>query len=203
MIYIIRAAGTSKYKIGFTDRAVEERMKELQTGSPDPLKIIHVFDGTFEDEKRLHLECDDFRIQGEWFDMNEDKLWAVFVNVLFAPRKPIQIVSDDALSQKTHFKDFLEKHLVFSRKKIKEINNGMTEDEVYEKYLEYCQRKQFKPLSKKYLLGKMNSQELALPKERFGDVWVFHARLNPNSFLDHSGVFDRGYKFDHDKKGKM
>ena len=71
-IYVI-GNDTNKQKIGFS-KDVHKRLKSLQTGNPEPLKIHH-----FEEvpdtrarilERKLHKELGYIRLNGEWFDMS-------------------------------------------------------------------------------------------------------------------------------------
>ena len=53
-------------KIGFSMDA-ENRMAQLQCGSPYALKIVARMSGTFEDEQTLHRRFAEYRANGEWF----------------------------------------------------------------------------------------------------------------------------------------
>lgn len=75
-IYVI---GTDQppYKVGIAKNP-EHRLKALQTGHPQPLRIIHKIP---TDAKRTHLleaamhrNMRHHRMTGEWFDMPLDKL---------------------------------------------------------------------------------------------------------------------------------
>lgn len=67
-VYCIRSG--CFVKIGVTDN-VGRRLSQLQTGSPEPLYLVGYDIGTFEDERRLHDELEQFRVRGEWFRMTE------------------------------------------------------------------------------------------------------------------------------------
>ncbi|WP_423778692.1 GIY-YIG nuclease family protein, partial [Campylobacter jejuni] len=54
IIYLINAKGTTKYKIGFSEINVLQRLKGLQTGSPFELELIAQQPGTKETERKLH-----------------------------------------------------------------------------------------------------------------------------------------------------
>jgi hypothetical protein len=58
-------------KIGVATDSVNKRLKELQTGNPNKLKILKsVFvDNPFEVEKNYHTLFKTKRINGEWFDI--------------------------------------------------------------------------------------------------------------------------------------
>ena len=71
--YIAATEGeVPRVKIGFTSGSPYARLRTLQTGSPCPLVLVAVHDGTLEDEKRLHAEFSESRVHGEWFDMTEE-----------------------------------------------------------------------------------------------------------------------------------
>lgn len=68
-IYLIHAENSTHYKIGFTSRDPFVRLKELQTGSSVPLTLIHFWKGSLANEHDIHNMLQQFRIQGEWFDL--------------------------------------------------------------------------------------------------------------------------------------
>lgn len=58
-------------KVGMTRRdPTEDRMPEIRTMSPFPLRVIYkVFvDDRYEAERAVHAELAQYRQQGEWFD---------------------------------------------------------------------------------------------------------------------------------------
>jgi Meiotically Up-regulated Gene 113 (MUG113) protein len=67
MIYFIENTRTRAIKIGYTKRNPEGRLRALQTGSCDPLKILSVCPGHITDETYLHLKFQHAWIHGEWF----------------------------------------------------------------------------------------------------------------------------------------
>lgn len=71
-VYFIRAGSTNMVKIGFTDRDVESRLRELQTANPEPLKIIRVIPGDEHVEQKYHLRYWQYNKSGEWFDLPEN-----------------------------------------------------------------------------------------------------------------------------------
>jgi len=76
-IYLIHAVGTDRYKIGLTTRSVEARFTELNSSqSPYPLELIDWFetDNVTEDEKYFHEKYSDYRVHGEWFQLNQKTL---------------------------------------------------------------------------------------------------------------------------------
>ncbi len=56
-------------KIGIA-KDCEKRLKQLQTGSAIPLKIVHIFKGQAWREKEIHKELASYHRSGEWFACN-------------------------------------------------------------------------------------------------------------------------------------
>lgn len=65
-IYFIQGEYGGAIKIGFSKNP-EGRLKQLQTGYPDTLKMLCLVPGSNKDESDLHLEFQNFRLNGEWF----------------------------------------------------------------------------------------------------------------------------------------
>jgi hypothetical protein len=61
------------YKIGFTKRNVESRIKEFQTGNASEIKIVETFKSKWgtKIESFLHRKFSNKKISGEWFNLNE------------------------------------------------------------------------------------------------------------------------------------
>lgn len=67
MIYFVQTADNQYVKIGYaTD--VQKRLGSLQTGSPQPLKLIGTQPGDQPVERKLHERFHHLRRQGEWFE---------------------------------------------------------------------------------------------------------------------------------------
>jgi hypothetical protein len=65
-VYFLQCGGL--IKIGFA-RDVAKRLAELQTGNPEPLKLVAVIPGCLPSvERRYHREFATARRRGEWFD---------------------------------------------------------------------------------------------------------------------------------------
>jgi hypothetical protein len=65
-VYFISDGLTAK--IGFTDRAVTDRLRELQTGNPRSLEIVGVIEsGTMATESAIHRNWWADSVRGEWF----------------------------------------------------------------------------------------------------------------------------------------
>ena len=65
-LYIIQSSDLGKIKIG---RSIHpyKRLKQLQTGNPNQLRMIHVFENMGHLENSLHVLLSEFRLCGEWF----------------------------------------------------------------------------------------------------------------------------------------
>ncbi len=100
MIYVYRARGTDLYKIGYTARSAEDRVKEWQAGCPYPLDLIGTIKGTLTQEKRLHGQL---KRQGkwkseaagvEWFVLNDEDVEQILGG---APRSQAEPVAGFAM----------------------------------------------------------------------------------------------------------
>jgi len=77
-IYLICAeiAGEKLHKIGYTKRTIEQRIKEFKTGNASEFYIVDSFEsqwGTMV-EAQLHKIFRDKKVNGEWFDLDEDDI---------------------------------------------------------------------------------------------------------------------------------
>jgi len=72
-IYLIECYfnGEINYKIGYTKRAPEKRLKELATSNPGELTILKVFESKHgrKVESFLHRHFATKRVRNEWFDL--------------------------------------------------------------------------------------------------------------------------------------
>lgn len=71
-LYFLQAV-TGEIKIG-SAKNPQGRIKQLQTGSPTPLALLHIADGLGEMEREYHSEFDAHRLHGEWFAPHPDIL---------------------------------------------------------------------------------------------------------------------------------
>jgi hypothetical protein len=71
-VYLISDTKTTSYKIG-TSSNPEKRLKSLQTGNDNSLKIIHKVQckNKTQVEKALHNQFSFFKISGEWFELKQ------------------------------------------------------------------------------------------------------------------------------------
>ena len=65
-LYIIQSDVTGMIKIGRSSNP-QKRLKQLQTGNPNCLKLIASFKGEGWKEKLIHEELKRWRKKGEWF----------------------------------------------------------------------------------------------------------------------------------------
>lgn len=65
-LYIIQSDVTGMIKIG-RSKNPEKRLKQLQTGNPNRLKLIATFKGEGWKEKLIHEDLKRWRRKGEWF----------------------------------------------------------------------------------------------------------------------------------------
>lgn len=65
-VYFAQAQNSKAVKIGKSNDPVA-RVKLLQIGSPEPLKIIYIGYGGYEAESSFHREFSASHLHGEWF----------------------------------------------------------------------------------------------------------------------------------------
>lgn len=75
-IYLIKCYNDSEvlYKIGFTRGKPENRLKNLETGNPNDLEIIKVFETKYNTklESNLHTKFKSKQVKNEWFRLDND-----------------------------------------------------------------------------------------------------------------------------------
>ncbi len=69
-VYFIQGQCGGAIKIGYSANPAK-RLKELQTGYPDTLKILLMIPGSESTERTLHREFEASRLNGEWFRPDE------------------------------------------------------------------------------------------------------------------------------------
>ena len=69
-IYFIQGESGGPIKIGYATE-VSNRIRTLQTGYPDTLKVLLAIPGNINNEKVFHNEFKEFRLHGEWFKPDE------------------------------------------------------------------------------------------------------------------------------------
>lgn len=80
-VYLIRAEGTQRYKIGRSVNPIA-RYQSLIKQSPYPLKIIDCLwtPDCISDEKFFHEALSSYRVFGEWFEIEPHMGWKDFTN---------------------------------------------------------------------------------------------------------------------------
>lgn len=71
VVYAIGPGGSSVVKIGTTEN-IQIRLRGIQTGSPQKLRVRWQFGGSSSLEDYLHSCFDHLRLEGEWFDFGEE-----------------------------------------------------------------------------------------------------------------------------------
>lgn len=87
MIYVIGTPGSTVVKIGYTAGKPADRLSALQIGNPQPLAALWNCEGDKVLENHLHATFHEYRIRGEWFDLEPlgDPVDAVRTAVNAAP----------------------------------------------------------------------------------------------------------------------
>jgi hypothetical protein len=67
LVYFVQDTASGYVKIGFTSKPIEQRLRLLQTGNPNPLAILALAPGAPVEEHRLHRRFDSDRYRREWF----------------------------------------------------------------------------------------------------------------------------------------
>lgn len=64
------------YKIGYTRRSINQRIKEFKTGNASDFYIVDSFKSKWgtKIESRLHNLFRSKKISGEWFDLNDEDI---------------------------------------------------------------------------------------------------------------------------------
>lgn len=75
-VYLIKNLDDDQYKIGYTRRTVEKRIKEFKTGNCNQLKVIHEFESKWgtKIEASLHRRFKYKKIAGEWFKLEKEEV---------------------------------------------------------------------------------------------------------------------------------
>lgn len=71
-IYLLQQGNTNFYKIGIT-KSIEHRLRQLQSGCPEKLKVVRYIKGRHQDEKYLHYKHQAYKKVGEWFELTEQQ----------------------------------------------------------------------------------------------------------------------------------
>lgn len=75
IIYLISSELNNQtlYKIGITKNNANKRLKQLKTGNPATLTVIHTFESQYATkiEKHFHKSKASSNVGGEWFQLSE------------------------------------------------------------------------------------------------------------------------------------
>lgn len=67
MVYFVQDTVSGHIKIGYTSKPATWRLSLLQTGNPNPLRLLITLPGGEQEEARLHRKFAVARHRGEWF----------------------------------------------------------------------------------------------------------------------------------------
>ena len=103
LVYFMRRSdGVGPVKIGCSQWP-EKRLAMFQIWSPEPLEIVATANGTFNDERRLHRQFEQFRLHSEWFEAAPPVL-AMLARVAATGALPPAPASDRTLQIIARFK---------------------------------------------------------------------------------------------------
>tara|TARA_R110000782_G_scaffold214021_1_gene301940 strand:- start:188 stop:499 length:312 start_codon:yes stop_codon:yes gene_type:complete len=73
-IYLVNMIDTDLYKIGYTKRDIDKRVDELQTGNPNKIEPVRLFETKHYVtlETYMHNRHASKRREGEWFALTDD-----------------------------------------------------------------------------------------------------------------------------------
>lgn len=57
-------------KVGFSNREPNQRLRQMQTGCPLELRLLHSIPGTAKLERAIHQVFSGYLLRGEWFRMD-------------------------------------------------------------------------------------------------------------------------------------
>lgn len=97
-VYFIQGEATGLIKIGFARDPIA-RLRELQCGSPDKLRLLRTIPGGYALERELHLRFAALRSHCEWFRVGND-LAAFLQAPIYREALPPQV--DPGLASRFH-----------------------------------------------------------------------------------------------------
>lgn len=65
-VYVIRVGENGPVKIGWSRQPLR-RLKNMQTASVEPMRLLGTADGELKTEKELHRQYKHLQLRGEWF----------------------------------------------------------------------------------------------------------------------------------------
>jgi hypothetical protein len=71
-VYLIEC--DNKYKIGYTRKSIDQRIKQMKTGNSGNLNLISFFESKWgtKIESHLHRKFKSKKVSGEWFELDEN-----------------------------------------------------------------------------------------------------------------------------------
>ena len=111
VVYLIRnqSAAGDCYKIGFT-KNVKQRLKNLQTGNPNPLDVVCTFASTQASllETVLHRTFRVENIRDEWFQLTDEQV-SLFLDECATIEKTLNLLKENTYWNKSYVPiDFVE-----------------------------------------------------------------------------------------------
>lgn len=101
-VYLISSEiGDEKlYKIGYTRRSIEQRIKEFKTGNASDFQIIESFNSKWASkiERYLHKYFSHKNVGGEWFSLNEKDI-SEFLEVCSKIDSNLNLISEGSFYQ--------------------------------------------------------------------------------------------------------
>ena len=87
VVYFVGAAESGPVKVGFTsDRTVESRLAQLQTGSHEQLVVLGTVDAGPAVERAIHSVLSSHAVRGEWFEREPAlAMWARLKDTTISP----------------------------------------------------------------------------------------------------------------------
>ena len=97
-VYLICAEfeGRRLYKIGYTKRPIEKRIKEIKTGNAHEIYLVESFKSKWgtKIEAHLHRTFSSKKVNGEWFDLTDDDVKS-FINKCKSSHDMIELVTTE------------------------------------------------------------------------------------------------------------
>lgn len=117
MIYFIQQGKTGPIKIGYSNN-VNERIKSLQSASPEKLVLLGYINGTRKQEQLIHRFFHKYQMEGEWFTPAPRVLNYIFSLIVGFDIKPTECNDLDGMLKE------LEK--TFIKTALQRFNNNKT-----------------------------------------------------------------------------
>ena len=92
-VYIIHAVGTNRVKVGYSVEPTK-RLLELQTGSPFPLALMGIREGTIALEQAIHRRLQEYHQVGEWFEIDPAQCLAIALAETLPPPVAKEVKAD-------------------------------------------------------------------------------------------------------------